>query len=154
MLILELIVKIVFLCLHLFRTCPYLQVWWCCVWINILCWLQALSLLTYLLQTADPEHVSQLDPFPEALPLPAELTKQMEEEASCIPLLTEINRFLSVGVYSSRTEGLRAMTKLLHHSRFEMAAIIKQGKFQLIKVPYYIMYILVLSMRLVLILVK
>ena len=75
--------------------------------------------------------MSQLDPFPEALPLPAELTKQMEEEASCTPLLTEVDRFLSVGVYSSRTEGLRAITKLLHRSRFEMAAMIKQGEFQM-----------------------
>ena len=86
--------------------------------------LQALSLLTYLLQTADPDFVSQLDPFPEALPLPAELTKRMEETTS---LSTEIDRFLSVGVYSSRTEGLRSLGQLLHCSRFEMAAIIEQG---------------------------
>ena len=91
----------------------------------MLCPLQALSLLTYLLQTADPEHVSKLDPFPEALPLPADLTKQVGEATS---LSTEIDRFLSVGVYSLRSEGLRAMTKLLHRSRFEMAAIIEQGK--------------------------
>ena len=92
--------------------------------VTILHPLQALSLLTYLLQTADPDYVSQLDPLPESLPLPAELTKQLEE-ATC--LSTEIDRFLSVGVCSSRSEGIRALGKLLHRSRFEMAAIIKQG---------------------------
>ena len=42
-------------------------------------------------------------------------------------LLSEIDRFLSVGVYSSRTEGLRALGTLLHKSRFEISSLIEKG---------------------------
>ena len=85
---------------------------------------QALSLLTYLLQTADQDYVSQLDPFPHSVPLPAELRQEM---GGATTLCNEIERFLSAGVYSSRTEGLRSLAQLLHNSRLELASLIEKG---------------------------
>ena len=85
---------------------------------------QALLLLTYLLQTADQDYVSQLDPFPHSVPLPAELRQEM---GGATTLCNEIERFLSAGVYSSRTEGLRSLAQLLHNSRLELASLIEKG---------------------------
>ena len=68
--------------------------------------------------------MSQLDPFPHAVPLPAELRQEMGRDTT---LSNEIERFLSVGVYSSRMEGLRSLAQLLHKSRLELSSLIEQG---------------------------
>ena len=85
---------------------------------------QALSLLSYLLQAADEDAISKLDPFPEAIPLPPELRQQVKRSTS---LSDEINRFLSVDVYSSRTEGLRALAHSLHSSKIEISSLVEEG---------------------------
>ena len=86
---------------------------------------QALSLLTYLLQTADRECLSKLDPLPEAVPLPAYLR---EEIGGATTLSNKIERFLSAGVSLSRAEGLRSLGQLLHKSRLELASLIEKGR--------------------------
>ena len=68
--------------------------------------------------------MSQLDPFPHSVPLPAELRQEM---GGATTLCNEIERFLSAGVYSSRTEGLRSLAQLLHNSRLELASLIEKG---------------------------
>lgn len=81
--------------------------------------LQALSLLTLLLQSAGEDAVARLDPLPEAIPLPPELRHCSTN------LSEEISRFLSVDVYSSRTAGLRALAGLLHSSKLDISSLVE-----------------------------
>lgn len=86
-------------------------------------------MLTYLLENVDPDYVSQLDPFPEVAPLVklCDVQSALRQRMVGVTLATEIERFMSVGVYSSRTEGLRALGRLLHNSKFEFSSLIEQG---------------------------
>ena len=93
---------------------------------------QALSLLTYLLDTVDPEHVAHLDPFAKEEPFTQLSRKQtaLRQEVGGATLDDEINRFLSVGrkcPHSMRSKALIFLQSLLHISKLELASLVKQG---------------------------
>ncbi len=98
---------------------------------------QALSLLTYLLNTVAPQDLVDLDPFPEDQSFTALTARQVElrQEVGGATLLDEIQRFLIVGEQcpqAGRTEALSYLQKQLHNSKLQLASLVKQGKVHII----------------------
>ena len=93
---------------------------------------QALTLLSGLLDKVSPEVVARLDPFPDSEPFTRLHQKQSElcQELGEITLAEKIERFLSGGgrcLHSVRAEGLKFLQKSLHEAKFEIPLILNQG---------------------------
>lgn len=93
---------------------------------------QALALLSSLLDKVSPDVVTRLDPFSDSEPFTRLHQKQAQlcQELGGITLVEKIERFLSGGgkcLRSVRAEGLKFLHKSLHEAKFEIPFLLKRG---------------------------
>lgn len=95
--------------------------------------IQALGLLSNLLDKVSPEAVARLDPFPESEPFTRLYHKQDQlcQELGGASLEDRIEQFLSTGgtkgLQSVRVEGLKCLQKSLHDFKYDVEHLLKQG---------------------------